>query len=1134
MSITKRFFVLMLLLSVTISCLGTAVSAYEFIDTDWDKQTAFNSEFIVSEAYGKNCISVNSVGNLSVYDKQLNTPIPVDGNKYELSCKVYIPHINTDEDAGKQTFILEGRTKSGNIPVLYGIRIDNGVVAYYNGEGAWKISTAYNGSEKLTISEGEWHTFKTILNRRTGKYRYYVDDIPIMKGDKILTVTGYEKTFEKEINKLTINSRNVSGAENERIYVSDICLRKLERTAGVRVYNAYAKNASGEEISFNDISGNENLTVCFDYDASNDFTVIAAIYSEDENNEEDIKQLKGIYTKRINVAEHGYVCGDTINVSRNCGNRLRLIAVDSINDIKPYSTVTREEAENSKIDIRLEGSNVDNTDITITGGLKKTIDSEDFTLLKAPLIADTAADAKSIRFDSTVKDRPKEKYYIDFKVNSPNLLKRYDGAVYAVAVQYFDEGYGCFTLEYNTEDESFKEAEYVELNNTNELKEKTFYLKDAYFTGEDTDFRLATWGENMRYSNFDVIFANVKTAVMPYCDRFDLSVSGNTVGNIYYTGDTATFTVKISDKSFYDYSKAQGSYTARLKYSLVDENGNTAVFLDENGNHVTEIAKNDIPITPLSTVTDTVSFKPIRYGLYYLKTEVTAEQFKVKSENLTELSYVHSDKTTVNPDYGISFQNNIYTTAGAEELAKNAGIGMLRWVRAMKTVEKVSGKDGNATVVEVADGNGIKYSSGNASHEWRTLEAMAANKGYTFLNNLSAGGMIYSDALVNGYKKQIPYGEIGKNLFADYCGFFAKNAPANTKYYEIWNEFDSGLGTTYNKNGESHDKYAELLVKAADAIYDNHIKSTGDSRANDPNYANHIKKNEDAEIVAMSARFIKTNQLAIDGVKALKGEDNLAKYFKNVSIHPYHWNDNPMEIKPTEKALTDANAHTIYDHMAVLKKVYADDNGLSDTKFWISEIAWSPHFISKFYLDDAGKNELKPIEEYKPITEKQQGSYLVQSYVMAKKNNITEKFLSYLLARQTTARVDRDRNCGILKYYENTGNNVPLAATSAYLAIANMNMFMTGRTYADDFMFASGTAAAYKYTKAGSDDLAILWSTKENGEDVSVNLGVGSVTMYDEYGNAETLTSENGIYNLTLTQSTLYIEGSFNAFEEAN
>ena len=113
-------------------------------------------------------------------------------------------------------------------------------------------------------------------------------------------------------------------------------------------------------------------------------------------------------------------------------------------------------------------------------------------------------------------------------------------------------------------------------------------------------------------------------------------------------------------------------------------------------------------------------------------------------------------------------------------------------------------------------------------------------------------------------------------------------------------------------------------------------------------------------------------------------------------------------------------------------------------------------------------------------------------------------------------------------------NNFAPSDTGNGTAKSEIPVFMTGRIYADDFTFSSGTAVAYKYTKGNSPDLASLWSTKEKGEKVWVNLGTNSVKTYDIYGNAKTLTSENGIYNLTLTQSTLYIEGSFNAFEEAN
>ena len=206
MSKTKKLYTLLLIISLLLGGFTIVSSAYEYIGTDnWVEKSTFGSEIFVSEAYGKTCISVNSVGNLSLYDKQLDEPIAADGNIYELSYKIYIPHIYTgpvNSAADKQTFILEGRTDSGNIPVLYGIRIDNGSISYYNGTGAWSTSSAYNENEKMSIDEGKWHTFKTILDRSEGKCRYYVDGKPLVKDGEIIDLNCYSTTRSKTINKI--------------------------------------------------------------------------------------------------------------------------------------------------------------------------------------------------------------------------------------------------------------------------------------------------------------------------------------------------------------------------------------------------------------------------------------------------------------------------------------------------------------------------------------------------------------------------------------------------------------------------------------------------------------------------------------------------------------------------------------------------------------------------------------------------------------------------------------------------------------------------------------------------------------------------------------------------------------------
>ena len=297
--------------------------------------------------------------------------------------------------------------------------------------------------------------------------------------------------------------------------------------------------------------------------------------------------------------------------------------------------------------------------------------------------------------------------------------------------------------------------------------------------------------------------------------------------------------------------------------------------------------------------------------------------------------------------------------------------------------------------------------------------------------------------------------------------------------------------------------YGDLLVKAADAVY---------------------SKDKDAQIVVAGSRFVNTHRYAIERVNELqeqgKANKNLADYFKIASIHPYHWNYNPMDFESSEFKNTQFYKEpvtTMYQHLYELRKVY-DEFGLKDTKLWVTEVAWSPHYTSDY--------------TEKPITEKQQGSYLVQSYVMVKKNNLVEKFMPYLFARQTGVRVDRDRNMGIIKSRNSNDVNVPYAATSAYLAVANLNMMMTGATYVSDFMFGSNTATAYRYTRRNGEDMAILWSTLESGEKVSINLGCKTITVYDEYGNATVRTSSNGIYNFDLTQSTVYVTGDFTRFNK--
>jgi PKD repeat protein len=89
-------------------------------------------------------------------------------------------------------------------------------------------------------------------------------------------------------------------------------------------------------------------------------------------------------------------------------------------------------------------------------------------------------------------------YYIYFDVND-DFIHASETEIW-IQVEYFDEGFDTFTLEYDSNDPfggpfggAYTTSDVVILSNTKQWKIHTFYLKNAYFGGRqnwDSDFRL--------------------------------------------------------------------------------------------------------------------------------------------------------------------------------------------------------------------------------------------------------------------------------------------------------------------------------------------------------------------------------------------------------------------------------------------------------------------------------------------------------------------------------------------------------------------------------------------------------------------------------------------------------------------
>ncbi len=1039
-----------------------------------------NTEY--ADLQHKNALYVNSPGVLAKYRLNLENPVTADNMIYSLSYDVMIPGIKSETT--KQTVSVCG-LGSNSVMGFYGLRIDNGEVSYANGYNTTGISTAYSGGEALKISEGVWHNLKTVYNRASGIFTYYVDNAPLrtQKGD-ILRVKAYEKIENYKITKLELVSRNLS--ETDRIYIDNITLKqeaKMPEYTGVNVYGARIFDDIGNEIMPDKIKDEDNFNISFDYTSDKNFFYAAAFYKDGA--------LKDILCAQTDMKNNGFECRENIKAENKYGaDTLKLFVLESAESLRPYKVRWKKD-EKSEIFVSLDNTVIKNESFFVSGSelSVETHGGKNGILLKPPVMDSDIAVSQKKKYDSTLGG-PESAYYINFDVCEESFLNRADGLCLDAQVCYFDEGYGAFTLEYDTISESLKEAEYVELNDTKTWKVHTFRLKNAHFTGKNTDFRLATWGEIMRYSNTGVVFSSVKLTNTKMKNQLDIKALSAHTGNIYYTGENMAFDIKISPGAFYNYSKSLGEYDAVLKYTI----------LDENKNEVKTLGEKTVSVKPNRQISDTVTFNVEKYGIYYLKTEIMCKKYDVFGEKETEFSYVNSDKTTVNYDFGITGGQMI---DGTDKLAKNAGIGSMRWVRNMRNVMSLTYNDTSYTLKE----KGI-------SADWKNWQNTLNSNGFDIINTLLAQSMPYSNQTKNGYKLHIPYGEDGRNLFAQYCKYFAQNV--SSKYYEIWNEFDSPAGVSYNMNGEDYRNYGNLLTAAADAIY---------------------ACDKDAEIISVVSGHKNTHEKAIKRVIELidsgKAKNTLDKYFNIASAHPYHWNDNPLFAEYTDTGeMTD-----MYKHMKEIRDLY-DSYNLENTRLYVTEVAWSPHYTAynEYGAFPENKNIIADPQKAirKPITEKQQGSYLVQTYVMMKKDNLVEKFIPYLFVRQTNVRVDRDKNMGILKNYKSYLEDVPLAATNAYLAISNMNMLLANARYVSDFYFddAKKTAVCYRYKQDSGNDIAVLWSAKEEGEAASVNFGCNKITVYDEYGNASEMTSGSGIYNFNLTQSTLYVCGNFSEFKK--
>ncbi len=308
------------------------------------------------------------------------------------------------------------------------------------------------------------------------------------------------------------------------------------------------------------------------------------------------------------------------------------------------------------------------------------------------------------------------------------------------------------------------------------------------------------------------------------------------------------------------------------------------------------------------------------------------------------------------------------------------------------------------------------------------------------------------------------------NMYLDYMLKQIKDNNVKIHSYEIWNEPNIQSFNTAMTDGMTLAKFEKSV-------------------------AEHLRKADPDTDIAVGSICNVSSQSAknyLDELSlGLSGEDWL-----QLSLHPYNHASSP------EKGTIQSIPEYI--------DAFATQIGADPTVY-----------ITEFGYYSGGKNATKDTRV--------QAEYNVRTYVYLKANDMGDCFSWY----------DLTNDGGVENYSENNfGHCGPsfaafehrYAAKESFAAITFLNKVLqnadaTAKVYDDN------TAFAYMYNRPKDNkNILTVWA---NGQSqlASFKLDSNEATLYDIYGNAKTLYSDDGIFTVKLSDSMQYIEGDFQTAE---
>ena len=510
------------------------------------------------------------------------------------------------------------------------------------------------------------------------------------------------------------------------------------------------------------------------------------------------------------------------------------------------------------------------------------------------------------------------------------------------------------------------------------------------------------------------------------------------------TGDMAVAVKSASDKPGMIYSndepfdlvlyvqKADGvEQTLKMRYTISDMNG--LVLETKQGNvNAPATGYRKLPIE----LPDDEAFH--KYGVYTMKIEIAGPDGKLiynESFSFSRILVPEKQLSIMGVCTHLSKRGmSVKQSQQYVDLARLAGISFWRDELPWSTVEPAKGQ---YRIPDSADA-AVDYTLSIGLEPLFILD----------YGNENYGTDVTTDEWLQGY--------------LGYVEYMVTHFKGRVKYYEVWNEWNIGLGGMDKKYRDMADLYAKLLVETYKVI-----------------------KEIDPTITVIGGVVAGGEEEWTEKMLQYPGAIDAMDVF---SYHEYPDNDVREFIKQAE---TVRELLTKY--------------GRPDLPMWVTETGFPTHIGRASFSDETSAGNL------------------VSLYTWAIANpDVLDMIFWYDLHNDGVERENAEHNFGLLRNWNADEENVPMAAKPSFVALSAMNAILCDAEYVGEYDLGHRKITAYHFKKDGKD-LLITWADNA-ALNMVATVGENNIIVTDMYGNASALEPVDGKVSLFFSDAPIYIE----------